>query len=189
MHRIVPAIFLLFGAVIIGMVYLRPQWGEFSVLKKRVDRLGELNRKLDLLGKERDKLQEKIAAIPEDAQKRLAQALPEGTDTRGLLILMEERTKRDGILLQGVTLETRKEAKQQTPSQPRPAGGISPISPTAIKELPFQLSLRGTYDAMKRFLNTLEKSLRLIDTTSLSFQAPGQENTINFNINASAYHQ
>ena len=189
MHRIVPAIFLLFGAVIIGLVYLKPQWEDFSALKNKVDRLGELDRKLDLLGEARDKLQEAIAAIPENAKMRLTQALPEGADARGLLILMEERAQRDGILLQGITLETRKESGPQAPQQPRPAGVIHPALSAAIKELPFQLSLRGTYETMKRFLATLENSLRLLDITNVAFQAPGQDNTINFNINARAYHQ
>lgn len=190
MNRIVPAIFLIFGAVIVGLVYLKPEWREFSSLNKRVNRLQELNKKLDLLGEERDKLRGEITAILERARERLALALPEGPDARGLLILMEERAQRDGLTLQGITLDTKKDAKAPPPSnQPEPAPITSPPPRTSIKELPFQLSLRGTYDAMKRFLNTLEQSLRLLDVNTLIFQAPNQDNVLNFNVSARAYHQ
>lgn len=195
MHRIASAIFLLFGAAVIGFVYLKPGWEEFSALRERIARLEEINKKLDALSTARDELQDQIDAIPAEKRERLEHALPEGINKIGLLLLLEDRAERSSVVLENVLVEKRGDENQPAPvqpvvPQPRPVGGLPQQSKLATKSAALQVNIQATYQTFKDFLTHLENSLRLIDIEDVSFAAPPAEDKhSSFHFSGKTYHQ
>lgn len=192
MHKLVSAILLIFGAAIIGLIYLWPEWQSYETLRARTTALHATQQELEELSLDRDKLLEKINEVSPENLERLARALPEGQDARGLLVLLEHIINQHSLDLTNIALENQTVVGKTPPSaQPRPAGGVSTPKPASeTKELPFKIGVNASYDNFKNLLISLEKSLRILDVTNIEFSAPGGETaTANFNLQGRTYYQ
>jgi len=193
MPRLFIIIILFFGAAIIGLFYLVPEWKKFSDLRQEIEGWNDLSVELDELIQNRDALIETINTIPQDNLKRLNTSLPEGPNSSNFLVVLENLSVTHGLILKRVDLASF--VQTQTPpaagvAQPKPSSLIfSETSAKAVKEFPINLNLEGTYDAFKTFLSDLEKNTRIIDIQEISFSSSVKAQNYEFFIKAKTYYQ
>lgn len=182
-------IFLLFGAGVVGLFYLGPEWQKFQTLRQENRQLQQTSGELDGLTERRNTLIEEINAISKEQRNTIVQALPEGAAAADFLVNLEAMTKKRGLALKRVDLASTVEVKGGV-GQPK-AGGIATATQTkgAILEFPVSLNVAGSYESFKEFLQDLEKNLRLIGVQEISFIAPSRGGTVDFTMRLKTYHQ
>lgn len=182
-------IFLLFGTGVIGLFYLGPEWQKFQALRQENKELQQTSEEFDSLTERRDSLIEEINAISKEQRGLIIQALPEGPAAADFLVSLETMTKKEGLALKRVDLASTIEVKGGA-GQPKTGGAItSAQTKGAILEFPVSLNVAGSYESFKRFLQGLEKNLRLIDVQEISFIAPPKGGIFEFNLRLKTYFQ
>ncbi len=121
----------------------------------------------------RDSLLSKYNAFSSENINRLNTMLPNSIDTVRLIIDINTLASRYGMSLGGIAIGL--------PDESTTEGAIGP-SGDEFGRLSLSFSVAATYDRFRAFLGDLERSLRIIDVSSLSFTAselPGGLTTYN----------
>ncbi|TSD02944.1 MAG: hypothetical protein Greene071436_369 [Parcubacteria group bacterium Greene0714_36] len=181
MPRIFIAVILFIAAILLGVFYLRPEWGRFQGLKSDVAELEAISGEFDELIANRDHLLSLINSISKENLGRVDRLLPQGPHASDFLVSMEALTIQNAIALRRIDLVSpdadRSEAPAQpqaigaAPGTPRPSGAAS--SPRAAKEvqtLPFNLQIA-------------------INVENISFSASGKGEISDFTLKAETYYQ
>lgn len=190
MPRLLITIILLFGAVVVGSFYLLPEWRSFRELREAAQELREISAELDLLTENRDELLSRINSISKDDLRRIDQALPTGPQSAEFLVLLEKLSSKNNLALRRVDLISEAALGSSPGGQPRPGGAPGKSVKTGgIAEFPVGISLGGSYEAFKGFLNDLEQNLRTVDVTDISFTSPEKVNAFDFAVKAKTYYQ
>jgi len=106
-----------------------------------------------------------------------SKAIPVGQNIPELLINLEALASENGLIFSGVNFKPK---DLKTPN---------------VKTLIMEIKIKGSYPALQNYLKAMEKSLRLFDVTSISFNgiAPGQVNVnlnnLEFNLSVNTYYQ
>lgn len=112
--------------------------------------------------------------------EKLSLTIPSDSQMPELLIQLGEIIKRNGLIATKINFA----AKGETPAEQLK-------SPSKIKTIEIELMMEGTYPNFKKFLNDMEKGVRLTDVSSVSF-AKGSESTgsdvMKFEIMLSSYY-
>lgn len=185
MARLFIIIILIFAAAVIGVFYLRPQWQQFQTLRKESENLRNIAIELDDLIQNRDALLKAINTVSRQDLQKIDQALPQGPRSAEFLVLLETLANRNNIVLRQVDFIG---ASEPQSGQPRPGGAITAPSTSTVKEFPISMNVSGSYEAFKSFLRDLERSLRIIDISSISFSSSGKDQ-FEFSIRGKTYYQ
>lgn len=182
---------LFLATLAIGFFSVKPEWDKFQNLRHETAELKDLSAEVDGLIENRDAIIQLINSISSQDLDRIAMAIPQEAHSSEFLVFLESLSAKNGLVLRQLDLAG-KETLAQTPSaQPRP-GGLTPLARPegAIQEVSVFLSASGSYENMKRFLGNLEKNLRIIEVSQLSFPAPSKaRDAIEFSIKMSTYYQ
>lgn len=189
MQKILSAIFLIFGAAVIGILYLSPEWQTFKHLRGRIDRLETISRELDDLGTKRTLLEKKIDDIPEENLARISQILPVGQAGPQLITTLEQVALESRIKLPSIDISAVGHAQTPPPGEPTPAGLPQPSIQGSIQEFPTNLSISGNYHNFKNFLVRLERGLRLMNISQVSFGTLSKDGDGQFHVEGKTYHQ
>jgi len=106
-----------------------------------------------------------------------SKAIPVGQNIPELLINLEALASENGLIFSGVSFKP------------------EDLKAPNIKTLIMEIKVKGSYPAFQNYLKAMEKSLRLFDVTSVSFNsvAPGQTNVnlnnLEFNLSVNTYYQ
>jgi len=106
-----------------------------------------------------------------------SKAIPVGQNIPELLISLEALASENGLIFSGVDFKPKD------------------LKTSNIKTLIMEIKVKGSYPAFQNYLKGMEKSLRLFDVTSISFNgiAPGQVNVnlnnLEFNLLVNTYYQ
>ena len=106
-----------------------------------------------------------------------SKAIPVGQNIPELLISLEALASENGLIFSGVDFKPKD------------------LKTSNIKTLIMEIKVKGSYPAFQNYLKGMEKSLRLFDVTSISFNgiAPGQTNinlnNLEFNLLVNTYYQ
>ena len=106
-----------------------------------------------------------------------SKAIPVGQNIPELLISLEALASENGLIFSGVDFKPKD------------------LKTSNIKTLIMEIKVKGSYPAFQNYLKGMEKSLRLFDVTSISFNgiAPGQVNinlnNLEFNLLVNTYYQ
>ena len=106
-----------------------------------------------------------------------SKAIPVGQNIPELLINLEALASENGLIFSGVDFKPKD------------------LKTSNIKTLIMEIKVKGSYPAFQNYLKGMEKSLRLFDVTSISFNgiAPGQVNVnlnnLEFNLLVNTYYQ
>ena len=203
MSRLFLTFIFLAGAFLLGVLYLRPEWQRFQDMGHELTELEEISREFDELIGSRDRLLGLINSISKENLERVDRMLPQGPHASDFLVSLEALTVQSGMALRRIDLvspEGERKSEALVPragaggaaaGQPKPGGpGVAP--PRAAKEtqtLPFNLQVAGSYGALKKFLESTERNLRLIDVEGISFSASGKGEASEFTIKAKTYYQ
>jgi hypothetical protein len=165
--------FLLFGTVIIGILYLRPAWQDFQILRQKLEKLEDLSKELDDLIANKDALFGKMSAIPKKDLDRFDAAIPRGPKAADYIVGLEAIAIKNGVYIKSASLQTQivlSGAAAKSSGQPHPTGGTSASLPQSkINELSFRIQISASYDNLRSFLKDIEKYLRISDVKLLSF--------------------
>lgn len=189
MSRLFIIIFFLFGAGVVGLFYLKPEWQKFQTLRQENKELQQTSAEFDSLTERRDALIEEVNAISKEQRNLIGQALPKGPAAADFLVGLEALTKKRAIALRRVDLASTIEVKGKS-GQPQTVGAVAALpNKEAIFEFPISLSVSSSYESFKEFLHDLEKNLRLIDIQEISFFAPPKGQLFDFNLRLKTYYQ
>ena len=122
-------------------------------------------------------------------------SLPKGSGREGLIRAIDYYGAVNGVLVKSIALAEQEgdEAARsgvRDLSVPRPGGAPEAAVGKSRKEMTINLEGVGNYDSMKRFLDALEKHIRIIDVESVMFsamQSPAE--AVKFSIKAKTYYQ
>ncbi len=177
MRVIFPALLIL-AAIGIFIGYSNPLYQEIKVKQARLDTLTEANKKATQLRAAREALTEERNQISQEDINRLQKMLPDGVENVRLVIdidniarqIRPDMSVRNPRINQG---STDKETK---------------VGPDANRygTISMSFTVTASYEEFQRFLADLEKSLRIVDVTSLSFGA-SKENIYDFNVTVQTY--
>lgn len=155
------SIILILGAVGLFFGYTYKKYQEIQVV--RVD-VAELRKDLEQSGtilQKRDELQKRYASFKQKDLDNLNNLLPDYVDNIKLVLDMNSIAKRYNIALKGIKVEEEKDSK---------AIGAS-ASKTALGSISVSFKVTSTYENFVEFLRDLERSLRIVDVTALSFRS------------------
>jgi len=100
----------------------------------------------------------------QESLKKIETALPDKVSLSMLVNFLYKKSSENGVIIKQINI-----SKISSPSKE-----------SAIKETKLSLSLFGSYEAFKKFLDSVEKSARLIESDSFSFYVtpPSLENPV-----------
>lgn len=154
---------LILIAVAIGVFYTftSPQWGEVQGLKASAAEYGNALENIESIIENRDKLLEKYNALPKTEIDRLAKVLPNEAGAVGLAVDLDGMASRYGIVLKDLDVGGESDRDARTIALPENA--------KAYEKVVVNFSFISNYPNFISFLADLEKSLRIMDVTSVSF--------------------
>lgn len=106
-----------------------------------------------------------------------SKAIPVGRNIPELLINLEALASENGLIFSGVSFKPKD------------------LKAPGVKTLIMEIKVKGSYPAFLAYLKAIEKSLRLLDVTNVSFSGvgPGQANinpnNLEFNLLVNTYYQ
>jgi hypothetical protein len=146
----------------IGIFYtfIAPQYAGAKDLVAQADQYKSVLKDVSRIKEARDNLLSSYEAIPQTEKDRLAKALPDTVDAVGLARDLDTIASRYGLTISGVEVTT------------GATGGATAVLPEYA--LPYDkatisFSVATDYATFTKFLADLEKSLRIMDVSSLSF--------------------
>jgi Tfp pilus assembly protein PilO len=170
------ALILTIAAVGLFYSYVGPTYEEIKALrveKAEYDKaLGNSQKVQDM----RDVLMEKYRGFSPNDLKRLEKLLPDNVDNIRLIIEIDFVAARYNMILKNVQISA------PTATAPSDISGQILLAETASygkTQLSFEVT--GSYEMYRSFIKDLEKSLRVLDITGISF-TPGQEQKDIFNM-------
>ena len=178
MFKNILAIIFIAAAVGIFVSFARPVWEDASKLGDEKATLENVQAEFQRLRKVRDDLMAKYNSIPPEDLGKLTELLPPAPASGALLVNLENLTKLSGILLKRLDVKEKQAV----------FAGLAAPPPGPYEELPFEITVSGSYEGFRAFLSSLEQNLRLLDVEEISFTA-SEAATYEFVIRASAYWQ
>lgn len=148
---------------------------------------------LDAKNKANDQLTKNIQNAPQlleayeqlgDRKQLIANALPNSSDLPGLMALMENMSSVSGLTMKSIGEGTTTPAATAATAD---ASGATASKPTGAQEYPFTVAFDGSYAALLKLLEGMEKSARPMRVTSL--QLSGSGSTMTIQMSASTYYQ
>lgn len=200
-------IFLLtvFVAVLIAWQFFWPAFNNVSLARSELKYQQEKLTEAQSFKVHLEELKEKYSKMSNEVE-RVGEAIPQNQDIPSLLVQLEAMTSQSGLILNSVDFISTENQKaktsiglnQETESgTPGAAAITSRVAPAAkAKTLGIALNLSGSYESLKNFLKAAEKSLRLMDVSSIDFGAgnPGTSlgetgNMLTFMIKFDVYYR
>ena len=165
--RFIISIIFLVAAIAVLFLWGRQLWTDIQTISSDKDAYEAVLARLNVLRKTRDNLLASYNAIPAEDLKRIKNFLPENVNSGMLVVQMSNLAGSSGLSLKNIN--------------------ISPPEERSTEAM-IALALSGDYRSFVSFLKNLEKSLRLIDVSQLSFSS-SRDNFYDFNLEAKSYIQ
>ncbi len=157
-------------------MYVDPTYME---IKRAQAEKAEYTRALDnskQLQRERDKFLEKYNAVSSDDMANLLKLLPDNIDNVRLIIDIDEMAKAHRLPIGAFKAETLAENTK-----------VIGASKTNYGTLTLSFSISANYNAFLSFMTDLEKSLRGLDITAISFNATDIGSVYDYNVTIKTY--
>jgi len=153
---------LLLGALISATYFVLPQYQEFKRLNNQVNQMQTQVLETERYFSNLSQILESLRNY-EDSLGKIESALPEDPNLSALLNFFQKKSSENGLLLKNISTAEggRREVKK----------GIL----AKVEETYLNLSLSGYYLSLKGFLETLEKSSRLIEVENISVDVLREE--------------
>lgn len=167
MGRLIPVLILL-GAIALFFGYVHPTYtGEIAARRGVIEGYDKALAAASEYKKSESDLRRQQESIPVEDRARIQAFLPDGVDNVQLIVDLNALASKSGIRLSNFSVETNEEEEESAaPAAGRIAGKSE--SDTLIDSLDITVTGVGTYSAFRTFLSGVERSLRIMDLTSLS---------------------
>lgn len=154
---VLPVIFIL-CAVGLFIGYINPAYQQVKTLRVQDGQYNDVLTQSTNLRTERDKLLAKRNTFQSSDVQKLERLLPDNVDNIRLIIDINDIAARYNLSLRDVQLS----GDAQSSNTVGQSGG-------ALGSVELSFTVSATYDSFITFLQDLEKSLRLVDVTGVSF--------------------
>jgi len=173
--------FLMFaGAVVTLTLGARPIWQDIRVLTAEKDEFGSAIARINELRQIRNDLIQTYNSLPQEDIKRVKKILPDTFSSGLILVELSNLASESGLLLKSTDVSTGS----------RIGAPVVKNAGDRFTEVQLKLVVSGPYDRFRTFLQKLEKSLRLVDVTALSFTSASRaDSSVDFSIEAKSYQQ
>jgi Tfp pilus assembly protein PilO len=192
---IIPVLLLIlsFGSY---FLYTKPIYSEAKDIKTEVTKLKDADAKLTVAISKKDKLATTYNSLDTSLIDRLTKLMPDNLDNIKLIIDVDRAAKQYGMILNAVKFDVDQQAKQEALAT---TGRITADSAVvrdnkAALELKkdynnFSLTMTttGTFANFTKLVSDMEKNLRIIDITSVTFDAQDLKDVYKFEIKAKIY--
>jgi Tfp pilus assembly protein PilO len=113
---------------------------------------------------------ESIKASKREALERIAQLLPSESKYGDLFTMVDTVTRLSGLRMTNISITLDESRPQQRTRQAQQPSSDDPVSTGLVRSISLRISVEGgTYEAFKRYLENLERNVRLFDVKSISF--------------------
>ncbi len=175
MKNFIPYILI---AVSIGLFYMHidPRYTEVQALQKEKNEYVAALSKIEQLQEQKNQILAVFNAIPKTDMDRLSRLLPEKLNTVKLIADMDGIAGNYGVTIGSIKVaEEAVDRAQQVSSEAQ----SKPYRTTAVS-----FKFTASYDTMVLFLRDMERSLQLIDVSSITFTvAEDKKETDGFGLN------
>ncbi|MBI5456828.1 type 4a pilus biogenesis protein PilO [Candidatus Kaiserbacteria bacterium] len=165
MTRTIIAILGLTIAIAVFFLYTKPTYDDAKAFQTTISEYNGALEKASELQRLKQALLSRYNAFNPSDIDRLHKLLPDHVDNVRLVLDLDNIAQRYGLALQNVVVG----APSQTTAAP--AGAIG--STDAFDSLTFKFSTEGTYANFVRFMEDLERSLRIVDLVTLTMSNTG----------------
>lgn len=177
MFKIILPVFMILASIASFIFYTNDKYKEAQVSNIKLEKISDALKKANQLQGVRDALGEKYKQIPAADLERLTRMLPNSVENIGLIIELNNIANDKGLEL-------------LSPSISESSANSSIVGPDSKKygSIGMTFSINSTYERFLDFLQELERSLRLVDVTNLSFTAPdAKTGRSNFSVTLQTY--
>ena len=169
------SIFLILASIGLFFGYIDPTYTAIKDLRvEKADYDRALNNSKELQA-ERDKLLKKYNEMPRSDLDKLAKLLPDNIDNVRLIIDLDEMAKKYGMRIRNFKADAN-ERKDVIGKDATPYG---------ILTLSFSTS--ASYNTFLAFIRDLEKSLRILDISAITFSAGETNPLYEYNVTVKTY--
>ncbi len=174
------AIFFIIGAFALFFFYSNPHYEETANLKQDILNYSQALENAKALRTIRDEQYDNYIKILPSQQKDLEKLIPDNVDNIKLIIDMSRIANRFGLEMRDISID------QSQNAQKTAAAKVASTNEQGTGTISLTFSINASYDRIMQFIDDLEHSLRLVDITSLSFNAT-KEGTYNFSMTLRTY--
>jgi len=181
-------------SVVLILVFVKPLWGSVRVLRTEMAKQEQRVESVEELLVKAQELEQKYQDMGGDVDK-ISLALPKEKDLPYLITQFETLASNNGLLLESVNFqgvekeESVKKRERKSSEQKGIAGDFS--------HTPIKLTLSGSYEGLKGYLESLESNVRLMDVGAISFdkEEKGEESSLigfdifDFSLDIVVYYQ
>lgn len=122
----------------------------------------------------RDQLLERRNALPQDAVSRLQLLLPDNIDNIRLIIDINDIASRYHMIVESISLGSHETSNSPSNSVQGDSGGVVGPGSLAVGSVTLGFTVDASYENFLAFLHDLERSLRLVDITNITFTSGGK---------------
>lgn len=189
---------ILLLALAFGTYFLKTKdtYAEAKGVKAEVVKLRDAEAKLDLALQKKDKLSATYNALDTENIARLEKLMPSNLDNIKLIIDVDRTAKQHGMVLNAVKFDVDQQAKQEAAATTgRLTAESVPVRDNkAAQELKkdynsfsLTMTVTGSFDNFTKLVGDMEKNLRIIDITSVTFDAQDTKDVYKFEVKAKIY--
>jgi len=166
-QRFLPVL-LIVVAVGIFFAYTNPTYtGAITDARTEVQSLDSALEAAEAFTDRENQLERERLALPTDGLERLNAFLPDNVNNIQLILDLDDLADRTGVTLSNFNVGSTEEGSATAGSGD--AGGSLALDTTeAVESLDITVTAEGSYTAFRAFLEAAEKSLRILDLTSIN---------------------
>src|SRR3990167_10730985 len=172
MFKLIVPIILIAVAVGLFVTFTNPLYREVVLLREGAKSYDEALDNSKALENERDKLTQKYNTIDPGNLAKIKKLLPENVDNIRLILEIEKIALPYGMVLRDVRYDTFRKTTE-TEGGGAVIGGdeTDQLSRKNYGTWSLEFSTQGTYDKFISFIKDLEKNLRIVDISSITFSS------------------
>lgn len=156
---------LILLSVLVSIFWTYPMWNEISDIKVKNSEILSISDRINALAKRRDEIQAQFNSLSQDDHAKLDEFFPKNKELGLFILNIDKIASSNGMILKKINASENEKSEQKSQRKLGNEGGDE------FSDFPFQISVSGSYNSFLAFMKALEKSRRLVDIDSLSFDS------------------
>ena len=159
-------ILLIVAAIGLFVVITNPQYQSVKDLQAQVDSLSEALNKSGIILEKRTELQTQYNNFDKKDISGINKLLPDNVDNVQLVLDMNGVARNHGMILRNIKIQDQNNGSSAQGGQTTLGPNNSPVGSISLS-----FDVTGDYQSFTTFLKDLERSLRIVDITGISFKS------------------
>lgn len=179
--RTILALLLLAASIVGVVVYVVPTAKTITQLRNEATEYNTILTNARKLEETRDELLKRLNALSPEDRSRLETMLPGSPENVAFILEASALAEQNGVTLQNVkVVDSSNDRRTATPGQAQ-----ATTDPYGVVTL--ELTMIGQYPSFTNFLRTLERSLRVVDVTGITFVALDDRTSYQYTVTVRTY--